>query len=228
MSSNDEIGRLTKEVAALRRQLAELKNFLSVEERDDLPGKPSILHVRCATLTLCNSEQPNQTQGMLCGRAEGPYLSLWGDDGKARVILQVEKEGAVCRFFGPDLKPAAEISVDEATGRGQMGVLEAGKPRAVMKASSTGASVSVLNDSNQARIFLHADAERGELIAVNADMKTSVKISSDGLSGGVLSVHGENAKPLVILSGAKVGGLVIVNNPAGKPVASLPSVPEPE
>jgi hypothetical protein len=55
MSSNDEIGRLTDEVAALRQQLAELKQFLHVEPRDDLPGKPSLLHVRCA---ICSSDNP--------------------------------------------------------------------------------------------------------------------------------------------------------------------------
>ena len=228
MSSNDEIGRLTKEVAALRQQLAELKRFLTVELRDDLPGSPSILHLRCAILTLCNPEQPSQTQGMLSGSEDGPCLSLWGGDQKARVILRVEKDGPSCQFFDPELKPAVQISADDATGRGQMGVFEAGKPRAVMKASATGASVGVLNDNNHARIFMHADAERGELIAVNADMKTSVKISSDGLSGGMLTVHGENGKALVALTGSKVGGLVMVNNPRGKLVASLPAVREEE
>jgi hypothetical protein len=223
MSSNDEIGRLTKEVAALRQQLAELKQFLSVELRDDLPGKPSILHIRCATVTLCNAENPNQMQGMWSGRAPGPCLSLFGSDEKSRVLLQVEKDGPICRLFNPDLKPAVEISADDATGRGQVGVFEAGKPRAVMKASATGASVGVLNDGNHPRMFLHADAERGELIAVNADMKTSVKISSDGLSGGLLTVHGSNGKALVALSGAKLGGVVMVNNPRGKLVASLPA-----
>lgn len=228
MSSNDEIGRLTKEVAALRQQLAELKQFLNVEERDDLPGSPSILHIRCAILTLCNPEQPSQTQGMLAGGEDGPCLSLWGGDQKARVILKVEKDGPNCQFFGPELKPAVEISADEATGRGLVGVFEAGKPRAVMNASQTGAAVSLVDDDNHVRMLMHADAERGELIAVNADLKTSVKISSDGLSGGMLTVHGENGKALVALTGSKVGGLVMVNNPRGKLVASLPAVPEEE
>jgi len=200
-----------------------LQQFLVVERRDDLPGSPNLLYVRCAMLRLCNADKPNEIQGLLTGQADGPCLSLNGSDEKARVLLRVEAAGAECQFFGKDLKPAVNLSVDEAAGRGQMAVMEAGKPRAVLKAAETGGVVSVMHDDNLPRAFLHANALCGEFIAVNQDVKTSVKITSDGLHGGLMTVHGSDGKALVALSGAEVGGLVMVNDRQGKLRDSLPS-----
>jgi hypothetical protein len=228
METNDEITNLKKEVAELRRQMAELRQFINVEERDDLPGSPKIMNMRCAILMLCNPEKPNQTQGMLAGGDEGPCLSLWGSDERARMIVKVDKEGADCQLFGKDLKKAVHITSDDESGRGQVGVFEQDKPRAVLKAAATGGSVSVLHDDNHPRMLLHATDECGELMAVNQDLKTTVKITSDGLHGGMLTVHGSHGRPLVALCGSQPCGLVMVKDAQANVIASLPALPEQE
>src|SRR5207247_5055664 len=142
--------------------------------------------------------------------------------------LRVDEGGPHCQLFGKDLKPAVDLSADDASARGQVAVMEAGKPRALLKAAETGGAVSVMHDDNFPRALLHADALCGEFIAVNQDLKTSVKITSDGLHGGLLTVHGSHGKALVALSGAEVGGLVMVNDADGKLRDSLPSLPDEE
>ncbi len=228
METNDEIGRLKKDVADLRRQLADLRSLINVEERDDLPGKPKILHLRCAIITLCNPEKPSETQGLLAGSADGPFLSLWGGDGRARMILKVEGDEAQCDLYGKDLKLGVQMNVDNETGRGQMGVLEQGKPRALLKAAETGGAVSVLHDDNHPRVLLHANDLCGELMAVNQDLKTTVKITSDGLHGGMLTVHGSHGRPLVALCGSEPCGIVLVKDSKSNVVASLPAAPSDE
>ena len=221
MELNAEVERLSNEVTLLRQQLAELRQFFTIEECDTLPGKPQVLSLRCSVLHLQNASNPENLQGLLAAGENGPVLTLWGSDQQARLILKVEKGGPQIQL-GKNLESGVDISVDEATGRGQVAVMEAGKPRAVLKASETGGAVSVLHDDNHPRALLHATAESGEFIAVNQDLKTSVKISSDGLDGGLVTVHGSNGRPLVALSGGKVGGLVLVNDTKGKVRASLP------
>jgi hypothetical protein len=223
MEQNTEIARLTAEVAELRHQVAELRQFFSIERSENAPDLPKALTLRCTAIHLQDPTDPSRTQGFFSASQEGPCLSLWGSDQKARMILRVEAGGTMCQLFGPDLKLAVELQVDEANCRGQVGVLEAGKPRTVMKASETGGVVSVVHDDNHARVMLHADAECGELIAVNQDLQTSVKISSDGLSGGLVTVHSNTGKPGVVLAGTAIGGLVMVNDSNGKLRDSLPS-----
>ena len=228
MEANDEIARLSKEVAVLRQQMAELRQFIHIEERDDLPSKHKHMILRACLITLANPENANETQAMFGGGPEGPYLSLWGKGDRTRVLLQVEAEGPILRMYGQDLKQGAEMSVEDATSRGQMGVMEAGKPRAVLKATPTGGAVSVLHDDNHPRLMMHADGESGELIAVNQDLKTTVKITSDGLTGGMLTVHGSHGRALVALSGSDPVGIVMVKDAKGNIVDHLPRLPREE
>jgi hypothetical protein len=223
MEPNDKLDRLAQEVAALRAQLTELRQFFSIERSEQFAGHPKALTVRCAAIHLQDPADPSRTQGILSASNEGPCISLLGSDQKARVILRVEAAGPQCQLLGPDLQPAVELQADETSGRGQVGVFDSGKPRAVIKAAETGGIVSVVHDDNHARAMLHATADCGEFIAVNQDMQTAVKISSDGLSGGLVTVHGNNGKPGVVLSGAALGGLVMVNDTQGNLRASLPA-----
>jgi hypothetical protein len=226
MESKDEIAKLKKDVARLKEQMAELQRLITVEERDDLPNSPKILNLRAAVILLCNPENPNQTQGLICGSAEGPSISLFGEDEKARVILKVDKEGATCEMYGKDLKKAVRLLADDETGRGEVGVCEQDKPRAVIKAAQTGGAVSVLHDDNHPRVLLHANDSCGEFMAVNQDLRTTVKITSDGLHGGMLTVHGSHGRPLVALCGSQPYGLVMINDENAKVIASLPSLPK--
>jgi hypothetical protein len=220
-----ELDQLKREVAALRGELAGLKQFFSVEKRGEGNRRP-ILHIQCSTLTLRDPTDPNRLQGMLAANEDGPALSLWGSDAKARVILSAKKDVACCDLFSKDLKPAVQITVDEPSGRGQVGVLEAGKPRAVMKATDQGGVVSVVHDDGQVRaLMLSREHDGGEFMAVTPDMKTGVKISAGAPQGGMVSVNRSNGKPGVLLACTDQSGAVIVNNAKGDMLASLPSVP---
>src|SRR5262245_56571713 len=87
-----QVDALGKQVASLQKRLAQLGKFFTVEELDELEGSPSILSIRCSVLTLCDPEQPSRIQGILAGGANGPSLSLWGSDQKARLILSAEND----------------------------------------------------------------------------------------------------------------------------------------
>lgn len=217
-----ELDQLKSEVAALRRELAELKRFFSIEKPGADNG-PALLHVHCSTLTLSDPTDPNRAQGMLAANEDGPALSLWGSDAKARVILSAKKDVASCDLFAKDLKHAVQITVDEPSGCGQVGVLDAGKPRAVMKATDHGGVVSVVHDDGQVRaLMLSREHQGGEFIAVTPDMKTGVRISAGAPQGGVVSVNRPNGKPGALLACTEESGAVIVNNAKGKLLASLP------
>lgn len=220
-----ELDQLKSEVAALRRELAELKRFFSIEQPGADNG-PALLHIHCSTLTLCDPTDPNRSQGMLAANEDGPALSLWGSDAKARVILSAKKDVASCDLLAKDLKTAVQLTVDEPSGRGQVGILEAGKPRALMKATDQGGVVSVVHDDGQVRaLMLSSEHGGGEFLAVTPDMKTGVKITAGGPQGGVISVNRPNGKPGVLLACTNASGAVIVNDAQGQMLASLPSAP---
>src|SRR4051794_26092861 len=97
MEQKTEIARLAAEVAELRHQLAELRRFFSIERSEDAPDQPKSLTVRCTAVHLQDPTDPSRTQGILSASQEGPCLSLWGSDQKARLILRVEAGGSMCQ-----------------------------------------------------------------------------------------------------------------------------------
>lgn len=217
-----ELDQLKAEVATLRRQLAELKQFFSIEKPEKGNGQP-ILGIRCWGVHLCDPTNPSRTQGALIAGDDGPYLSLWGSDEKARVILSAQEDAARCDLFSKDLKHGVQLAVDKAKGRGQVAVFEAGNPRAVMKATDQGGVVSVVHDDGQARAaMLSSEHDGGEFMAVTPDMKMGVKISAGAPHGGMVSVNRPNGRPGVVLACTEDFGAVMVNNAKGKLIASLP------
>src|SRR5262245_61959665 len=132
-NAGQEIAQLRKQIAELRQQVAELRQFFSIERLDKLPGKPAIAFIHCVGLTLIDPSNPGRVQARLMGGPEGPCLALNGEDEQSRVLLRVDKQGPQCQLMGNDNKPAVDISVMEGTSRGQVGVLDAGKPRALLK-----------------------------------------------------------------------------------------------
>lgn len=217
-----ELERLKQQVAALSQQvtrckdqLAELRQFLTVEERDDLEGSPKILHIRCWGLTLCNPAKPNRTQGLLMGSETGPFLALWGSDEKARITLSAEDDTAGCSFYSKDLKEAVTIRVDEPAGRGEVGVFEAGQPRAILKATPQGGCVSVVHDDGKVRGTMVSSASGADVLLVNPDMKPVVKLTSETEKGGFICVNAPNGKPAVALTPNEQGGSVLVMHRQG-------------
>src|SRR4051794_23946225 len=105
MEPTSELAEVKKELALVRLQLDELRQFLKVEEREDVPGNPKSLSVFCTGLFLYNQDNPDQLQGLLVSGKEGPTLSLWGRDEKMRVKLAVLDDVAQLELFTKDFKP---------------------------------------------------------------------------------------------------------------------------
>ena len=229
MSESAELAELKAELAAVRAQVAkqqerldDLKPFLHVQQQKD---GTRYLHITCWGIELVHPDVPDKSQMLLYANKDGPGLSLWGSDSKARMILKVNNDVAEFSLFTKDLKHAVWATVKEPGGLGQVGVFANGSPRAVMKAANNDTGVvSVVHDDGQMRATMASSAhDGGEFVAVTPDMKMGVKVSSNGPHGGMVVVHHANGKAGVILAcTAEIGG-VLVNNSAGKLQATLPA-----
>jgi hypothetical protein len=109
---------------------------------------------------------------------------------------------------------------------GQVGVCEAGKARAIMKATEKGAVISAVHADGHARIPMMSELNNGERLAVTPGMKVGVKIAAFGLDGGFICVNNRHGKAGVILSNVGVGGTVIVQDPQGNIIDHRPGLPE--
>ncbi len=117
------------------------------------------------------------------------------------------------------------LKVETESGRGQVGVCEAGRPRAIVKATPTGGALSAVHDDGHSRITMVSTENNGELLAVTPDMKVGVKIAADGVDGGYITVNRANGKAGVILSNTPIGGAVIVKDHGGQITGHLPALP---
>ncbi len=230
MSTSDEIATLRAELAELRKQTDRLREemdgltrFIHVQRNKE--GKP-YMSITCWLMEFVHPEDPNRTQMFLsAGKGDdGPYISLWGKDSKARMILKLEDDEPKIQVLAPGLKHSVLITAPK-DGRGIVGVFDNGNPRAVMKAGPDNAGVvSVVHDDGHSRATLHGSEEEGAVMVATMDMKTAVKLSSKSLhGGGTLTVNGMNGKPAVILSSLDpFGGCIILKDAEGNTFATLP------
>jgi len=251
MNTETELTELKQEVARLRREMNELHQFIRYNppgEDDD--GKPAAayLTIRCAIFTLVHPSNPSWSQVNILGGPDGAFISLMGKDERTRILMQVEKDVPELSLFGKDNQYKACLRLDQGEpsfelygqegklgvqlkvlgeeGRGQVGVCEAGKARAVMKATELGAAISAVHDDGHSRITMVSTVDNGELLAVTPDMKIGVKVAANGIDGGFITVNRANGQAGVILSNTAIGGTVMVNDHAGQITATLPSLEE--
>lgn len=248
MNTETEIAELKKEVACLRREMNELRQFIQYHPPDqDDDGKPATayLTIRCSIISVVNPSEPGETQIHLVGSRLGSFISVIGKDEKSRIVLQVEKgapevslfdkagkcgaslrleNGSELNLFGSQGKLGAMMRVGGDEERGEIGVCEAGKPRAIMKATETGGCISAVHDDGLTRITMVSSEASGDLMTVTPDMKVGVKISSNGLDGGYIAVNRANGVAGVILSNTVIGGVVMVQDHQGNITGALPSI----
>ena len=155
-----------------------------------------------------------------------PELSIFGDDKQYKACLRMGGKEPSFELYGKENKIGLQLKVLGDEGRGQVGVCEAGKPRAVMKATELGGIVSAVHDDGHARITMASTVDNGELLALTPDMKVGVKVAADGLDGGFITVNNRHGNAGVILSNIGIGGTVMVNDPHGKITGTLPLLPE--
>ena len=228
MEPTSELEQLKQEVAALRAQVTllqqqhdELRQFLIVSATSPEQPKPSLM-VRCSLLCITPHDDPDSLRLRLRATPEGAEFSMRDSEHHGRLQISASPASAHLRLFANGTCRAVELSVDEASGRGQVAVFEAEKPRALMKAAPDHGVVSVTHDDGLVRAFLSANADAGEFVALGPDMKAAVRIHSSARNGGAISVHGHNGKHAVLLGSTEQHGAVIVNDALGRTIASLP------
>ena len=248
MNTETEIATLKQEVARLRREMDEYRQFIRYQppgEGDDGKPEAAYITIRCAIFQLAHPGDPNRSQVNIMGGPEGAFVSLLGKDERPRLLLNMETGAPELCVFGDDNQYKACLRMDKGEpsfelygkenkvgvqlkvlgeeGRGQVGVCEAGKSRAVMKATQDGAAISAVHDDGCARITLVSSQNNGELLAVTPDMKIGVKIAADALDGGLITVNRANGKAGVIFSNTALGGTVMVQDQHGKITGHLPA-----
>jgi hypothetical protein len=251
MNTETEIESLKKEVARLRREMDEYRQFIHYhppQEGDDGKPQSAYLSIRCTFLSLFHPSDASKSMVNIMCAPDGGFISLLGKDERPRLLLNMETGiPELCMFgddnqykaclrmdnsepsfelYGKENKLGMQLKVVDEEGRGQVGVCEAGQPRAVMKATNVGAAISIVHDDGHARITMVGTPNNGELFAVTPDMKIGVKIAADGMDGGFITVNRANGKAGVILSNTAVGGTVIVQDQHGKITGHLPMIPE--
>jgi hypothetical protein len=108
------------------------------------------------------------------------------------------KDAPRARFYGAEGKEGVQITVDDATGAGQVGVFEAGKPRARMKGANDAGMVSMVHNDGHTRAYMHSsEHDGGQIAAITPDMKVGVKLTSGPAQGGFIAVNRPNEKPAV-------------------------------
>ena len=212
------------QLSRLQQQVDEITGFFKIT-RPKQPGEAPVASLHCSGVYLLDPEDPKRLRAFFLAGLEGPCISILGEDEQARVTLSVGKDGARVKLSAKGAKPAVELWCEEETGRGQVVVYEAGKPRALMKASKEGGIVGVVHDDGHSRAFMiSSQTEGGEIMTVTPDMKAGVKISAASPHGGFIAVNRTNGKAGVLIACTPLSGAVVVNDAKGKLLASLPPV----
>ncbi len=247
MNTETEINTLKQEVARLRQEMDEYRQFIHYQppgEGDDGKPQAAYLSIRCTFLSLFHPSDASKSMVNIMCAPDGGFVSLLGKDERPRLLLNMETGAPELCMFGDDNQYKACLRMDKGEpsfelyakegkvgvqlkvlgkeGRGQVGVCEAGKARAVMKATEPGAAISVVHDDGHARITMVGTPNNGELFAITPDMKIGVKIAADAIDGGLITVNRANGRAGVIISNTPVGGTVMVQDQHGKITGHLP------
>ena len=208
-----ELDRLKQEISALRQELAELRQFFEIERPGPSNPKPN-LHIRCASVRVCSPLDPQRVNAKLSASHRGAVFFMHAD-GKKRVELSSHELDPFLRFHTADGKNAVEVAVENKTGRGHVGVLDAGRPRAIMKSTDAGGAVTVVHDDGQARALLSGQAEGGEVVVFHAGLQPHVRLNALAKHGGTINVQGASGKTIGSLHVTEKGGGLTVCDLAG-------------
>ncbi len=233
METTTELAELRKEVATLKQEMAELKRFLHIQRHPAKePGTSAkmSLNISCSSLSLndaMDERNMSKTLGGFWIEKGGPSFFLWGNDDRARAVLEVRDNKPALYLYNDDLKPAVVATLDK-TDHAYVAVLDHGKPRAALKATEPGGIVTVTHDDGFARATMRAEAEHGTVSVINADMKTVGELNAKCAlgSGGALLINTPVGKPSVVITSTPYSGFMAVHDAAGKLIATVPGSPE--
>jgi hypothetical protein len=228
MDPATEIAQLKAQVAALTQAVEALKFFLHIEPPGTKEGAGAGLHIRCTSLALCDPADPTnpqRTQALFSGGKEGPLLAMNGPNLEPRLTLSVRANQSRCELFGKDMKQAVLIHSEEASARGLVEVLEAGLPRAILRAVDNAGVVSVLHGEKAVRAVLRGDAKGADLQLLNTDQKVVVKATSDLPDGGSVIVNRKGGEAAILMACHEGDGTLVTLNPKKQVTCSLRSTP---
>lgn len=251
MNTEIEINALKQEVARLRREMDEYRQFIRynpASRTDDDQPEAAYITIRCAIFQLAHPSDSSRSQVNIMGGPNGGFVSVMGKDEKSRIVMNVENDEPSLSLMGKDNQYKASLRLEQGepwfelygnegkvgvqlrvvgeAGRGQVGVCESGKARAVMKATELGGVLSAVHDDGHPRITMNSTESNGELCAVTPDMKIGVRIAADGMDGGYITINRANGNAGVILSNTPLGGTVIVLDQQNNITGHLPMIPE--
>jgi hypothetical protein len=162
----NEVTQLKTELAALREEFSHAVRINRDEEGKITCSQVTATFVNTETLVLMKDEM-RESAGMIGTDDQGPYLSFWGDNNRARLILRVTKNAGELEIFDEDLKSAVRVFADEQRQGHVVVFSPGGIPRAVMKGMDTGGAIAALNENGAPRAVVHSQKGKGEMAIVN-------------------------------------------------------------
>ncbi len=215
MNPDPALAQLQQEVATLRQQLNELRQFLKIQHEDTPERKAVALRITCTTLELCHPTAPDDVQGTLCATGKGPFLNLWSRDSDASLLVTAQ-DTPVIQLFSKDGEEAIQLAVDNETGRGQIAIFDQGKPRAVMKSTEKGGVLSVVHDDGKTRACIISEADGGEAHVIGAQGHSAVKLAGNPELGGYLTVNNLAGRPRAAISAIENGAALHILKEEGQ------------
>jgi hypothetical protein len=215
------LAEVQSELTALKAEVARLKEdaaLFFIIHRDEHGVVQDDTQLRCWMLHTEHVELAKrgtfESRGGMGLDNEGPYVSLWGDDNKARLIMRVRDNAGQLDIFDDALHPVAQMYAGEG-GHGHVAVYSPGGiPRAVMKGMETGGAVTVVNEEGRPRAIMLSSKDKegkdkGELVVMNAD-KPQARIFTGEAGGGVVTFDNKGDK-----------ACIMVTSPAGNSVSAF-------
>jgi hypothetical protein len=210
-----EFESLRREVAQLRAELGELRQFFQVNPAPAADESGS-LHIRCASVSLVSPDSGRKVRAVFELKDGSPRLRLRSADEKTRVSLELSGDEGWIHLRDADGKTTVQILTDPE-GHGNVVVHSpGGVPRAGMKGIADGGVVSVSAPDGSALAVMHSTKGEGEFSVFNND---SHKIARMGTAEhghgtmGILNKEGNRACVMIAVDGSN--GL-IVYDPAGE------------
>lgn len=203
-----QLSELRKELAGVRKELSDLRQFYNIIPAEG--DKPALLNLRCCILTLADPDRATEAQAMFAASADGPYLSMFGKDGRARLHFSIDGDAGFFDLKAKGGETAVLLHAQADSERGEAVVFDAGKPAVALKSTPPGGAVVVLHEDGTPRAVMHSKPDSGEVLVLDSSIQPVAKMFASEF-GGVVAVSPPGGQPAALMSaGNKNGGAVMV------------------
>jgi hypothetical protein len=217
METSPEFVALQNEVAALRGELAELQKYLIIQKKE---GLPDYVKLRCSMVTVFDGSDASLTRANLGTSEDGPYLSFYGKDQKARMFLSSQKDDTRCDLYNKESKISASLAADEGPHLCLYGSDE--KSRVFITAEKDDAQCDIYDKAGKVAVSLAVTPEGGGQVSVHHEKNPRAVLKALPTSG-VVSVVNDKGFPYAAMVGEEAGGQLVILTSEGEPVVKLMS-----